>query len=56
MKKIIIIAVVILSSALTALSITRKEEKTEIAKLKIEKADFSVKVLNAPKSDLGSAD
>jgi hypothetical protein len=56
MKKIIIISAVILSSALTALSITRKEDKQDIAKLKIEKSDFTVKSLNTANAGLASAD
>jgi len=56
MKKIIIIAAVILSSALTAFCISKKDDNKTINTLKIEKADFAVKSLNAPKSDLATAD
>lgn len=56
MKKIAIIAVVILSSALTALALSRSSEKKETNTVKIEKADFAVKSVNAPKSDLATAD
>jgi len=56
MKKIIIIAVVILSSALTTWSLTRSSEKKEANTIKIEKSDFTVKSINAPKSDLGTGD
>lgn len=55
MKKFIIAAAVLIATGLTAVSLTRKEAKQEI-KVKIEKADFSTKTANAPKSDLGSAD
>jgi hypothetical protein len=56
MKKVIIIGAVILSSGLTALSFTRKDDKIVMNKLKIEKSDFAVKTINAPKSDLATAD
>ncbi|PWK77178.1 hypothetical protein LX99_02988 [Mucilaginibacter oryzae] len=54
MKKILIIAVALVATGLTAVSLTHKESKTE-AKVQIIKADF-VRSPNAPKSDLGSAD
>lgn len=56
MKKIIIILAVILTSGLTALSITRKETKTEAAKVSIEKA-MAVKSLgNSGSENLATAD
>jgi len=56
MKKIIIIAVVILSSAVTAFCITRNNDTKATNTIKIEKADFAVKSMSTEKSDLGSAD
>jgi outer membrane murein-binding lipoprotein Lpp len=56
MKKIIIIAAVILSSGLTAFCVTRTNDKTEASKVKIEKTDFAAQSINAPKSDLATAD
>jgi hypothetical protein len=57
MKKIIIIAAVIISSGLTAYCLTAKSDKTNVAnKLKIDKTEFAVKSMNGPKSDLATAD
>jgi hypothetical protein len=56
MKKIIIIAVVILSSVITAFALSRKDEKKDVSTLKIHPSDFAVRSMNAPKSDLATAD
>jgi outer membrane murein-binding lipoprotein Lpp len=57
MKKIIIVAALIVSSGLTAYCLNAKENKQHNATtLKINTADFAVKTLNAPKSDLATAD
>jgi outer membrane murein-binding lipoprotein Lpp len=57
MKKIIIVAALIVSSGLTAYCLSAKETKTVTATtLKINTADFAVKTLNSPKSDLATAD
>jgi outer membrane murein-binding lipoprotein Lpp len=57
MKKIIIVVALIISSGLTAYCLSAKETKTVTATtLKINTADFAVKTLNGPKSDLGTAD
>jgi len=55
MKKIIIIAVVILSAAL-AFSLSRASEKKENNIVKVEKADFAVKSINTPNPGLATAD
>lgn len=59
MKKIIILAAVIVSSGLTtAYCFNTKENKTATTTttVKISPADFAVKPLNGPKSDLATAD
>jgi len=57
MKKIIIILAVILTSGLTALSITRNENKSAVANAKIEKADFAAKNnTNSGSANLATAD
>ena len=57
MKKIIIVEALIVSSGLTAYCLNAKENKQHTATtLKINTADFAVKTLNAPKSDLATAD
>jgi hypothetical protein len=57
MKKIIIAAALIISSGLTAYCLNAKENKPNTATtLKINTADFAVKTLNGPKSDLATAD
>jgi len=55
MKKIIIILAVILTSGLTALSITRSENKDDAAKVKTEKSDFTAKT-NTGSANLATAD
>jgi hypothetical protein len=58
MKKIIIIAAVILSSALTALSISRKpavNNSAEISKMKNESLVLAEKSMDAQKSDVVSS-
>jgi hypothetical protein len=57
MKKIIIVAALIISSGLTAYCLNAKENKINTATtLKINTADFAVKTLHGPKSDLATAD
>ena len=56
MKKIIIISGIILTSGVAALSISKKEVRIEQSKLKIEKSDFAMKNMYAPKSDIATAD
>jgi hypothetical protein len=58
MKKIIIISAVILSSALTALSISRKpaNNTAEVSKLKTESIAFAAKNTDPQKSDLATGD
>ncbi|WP_154402459.1 hypothetical protein [Mucilaginibacter endophyticus] len=56
MKKFIIAAAVLIATGLTAVSLTHKEDKQEVVKVKIEKSEFSNKAASAPKKDLGSAD
>jgi hypothetical protein len=56
MKKFIIAAAVLVATGFTAVSLTHKEPKQEIVKVKIEKSIFSNRAANAPKKDLGSAD
>ncbi|WPV02708.1 hypothetical protein SNE26_13040 [Mucilaginibacter sp. cycad4] len=55
MKKFIIAAAILITTGLTAVSLTHKAPKQE-AKIKVEKIEFAPKAVNAPKSDLGSAD
>jgi hypothetical protein len=55
MKRIIIIAVVVLSSAITAFALSGSEKK-DTATIKFNKTDFAAKGISAPKSDLASAD
>ena len=56
MKKIIIIAAIIVSSGLTAYCLNAKQTKTATqANLKINKADFAV-TADRTQSNLGSAD
>jgi len=47
---------IILTSGLAALSISKKEAKIEQPKVKIEKNDFAMKNIYAPKSDIATAD
>ncbi|WP_183574757.1 hypothetical protein HDF18_00615 [Mucilaginibacter sp. X5P1] len=56
MKKVIIVAVVVLSSVITAFALSRKDVKKDIITLKIQTSDFALKNINAPKSDLATAD
>jgi hypothetical protein len=56
MKKLIIAIALLLTSGITAFSLSKKENSID-NKLKKERADFSSKpVHDMPKSDLGSAD
>jgi PKD repeat protein len=57
MKKIIIAAALILTSAVTAFSLTTaNNNKAEDTKLKEDAITVSVKSTNAPKADIGTAD
>jgi hypothetical protein len=57
MKKIIIIAAVIVSSALTAFAFSSKKADTKpVNTLKIDKADFAGKSYSVSGSQLSSAD
>jgi PKD repeat protein len=57
MKKIIIAAALVLTSAVTAFSLTTTNaNKTEDTKLKEDAVTVSVKNTNAPKSDIATAD
>ena len=56
MKKIIIIAAVVLSSAITAFALSNGTSKKEISTIKIQQSDFAAKNISAPKSDLATAD
>jgi outer membrane murein-binding lipoprotein Lpp len=57
MKKTIIITAIIVSSGFTAYCLNAKQTKPVVAStIKINTADFAVKTLNAPKSDLATAD
>jgi len=56
MKKIIIILAVILTSGLTALSITRNESKEAAVKASIVKADFAAKTNTIAANNLATAD
>jgi hypothetical protein len=57
MKKIIIAAALVLTSVVTAFSLTTKtDNKVESNKLKEDSITVSVKNANAPKSDIATAD
>ncbi len=57
MKKIIIVAALVLTSAVTAFSLTTKtDNKVDANKLKEDAVTVSVKSANTPKADVGSAD
>ena len=57
MKKIIIVAALVLTSAVTAFSLTTKtDNKIESNKLKEDSITLSVKSANTPKSDIATAD
>jgi len=57
MKKIIIAAALVLTSAVTAYSLTTKaDDKLSTNKVQEDSITVSVKSANAPKSDVGSAD
>jgi hypothetical protein len=56
MKKIVIIVAVVLTSGLTALSITRNDNKTETVKTSIEKTNLASKVYTANTENLATAD
>jgi len=56
MKKIIIAAALILTSAVTAFSLSRAENHAEQTKIKTETAGFTNKGSAMPKSDIATAD
>ncbi|MBK0380979.1 hypothetical protein [Mucilaginibacter segetis] len=57
MKKYIIAAALVLSTAVTALSLTKtNNQKAEEAKIKSESVSFSAKDSSMPKSDIATAD
>ncbi|MCQ6957891.1 hypothetical protein [Mucilaginibacter aquariorum] len=57
MKKIIIAAALVLTSVVTAFSLTTKtDSKVESNKLQEDSVTVSVKNVNAPKSDIATAD
>lgn len=57
MKKIIIAAALVLTSAVTAFSLTTKtDDKAEANKLQQDAATTSFKSSSAPKSDIATAD
>jgi hypothetical protein len=57
MKKIIIAAALVLTSVVTAFSLTTQtDNKVESNKLKEDSVTVSVKNANAPKSDIATAD
>ena len=57
MKKIIIAAALVLTSAVTAFSLTTKTDNNVNAdKLKEDAVTVSVKTTSTPKSDVGTAD
>jgi len=57
MKKIIIAAALVLTSVVTAFSLTTKtDNKVESNKLQEDSVTVSVKNVNAPKSDIATAD
>jgi len=51
MKKIIIILAVILTSGLTALSVTKNENKTPVAKINVEKVSLGANTNNLATAD-----
>lgn len=56
MKKLIIAVALVLTSGITAFSLSKKENKVD-TQLKTESANFASKPMHdMPKSDLGSAD
>ena len=56
MKKIIIILAVVLTSGLTAMSITKSDNKAETVKTSIEKTNLASKVYTANTENLATAD
>jgi uncharacterized protein YxeA len=57
MKKIIIIAALVLTSAVTAFSLTKNDNTKAVeAKIKAESATFDMKEVSRPKSDIATAD
>ncbi|WP_345213964.1 hypothetical protein [Mucilaginibacter gynuensis] len=56
MKKFIIIAAILLTSGVAALSFTRDTKKEVAQKIKIERTHFSTRDFSSPKSDISSAD
>jgi len=56
MKKITIIAALVLASGFTAFSLTKANNNTAEAKIKSESANFAAKDSSTPKSDIATAD
>lgn len=56
MKKIIIAIVIILTSGITAYSLSTKENTNTNSKVKTEAESFTAKAGHGPKADLGTAD
>ena len=56
MKKIIIATAIILTSGITAYSLSTKETKAVADAAKTEVASFTAKAGHGPKADLGTAD
>ena len=56
MKKIIIIAALVLASGFTAFSLTKTDSKAQEIKIKSESANFAAKDSSTPKADIGTAD
>ena len=56
MKKIVIILAVVLTSGLTALSITRNDNKAESVKTGVEKTNLASKVYTVNTENLATAD
>ena len=56
MKKIIIIAGIVIASGITALSFNKKDTVAKSKVAKIERSDFAIKSINAPMNDISTAD
>jgi len=56
MKKIIIAIAIILTSGITAYSLSTKENKNTDSRAKTEAESFTAKAGHGPKADLGTAD
>ena len=56
MKKIIIVAALILSTGVTAFSLTSNNDKAAQQKVKTENSTLALKASSSPKSDIATAD